>query len=154
MFFLVLKILITLSVILRHLEAELSILRCLKLIRGVISTYRKKNNKLKKLICYPPNSFLAETLWPSQLTSWQQRSSRITKKLFGPVSWDLHAEIIKTRQAHSIVTTFNLFTSSQSDFHHNFRPDILHTRKAGFFLVNCFITNPKSTMPPKKICLM
>jgi hypothetical protein len=35
MFFLVLKILITLSVILRHLEAELSILRCLKLIRVV-----------------------------------------------------------------------------------------------------------------------
>jgi hypothetical protein len=33
-FFLVLKI-ITLGVILRHLEAELSILRCLKLIRGL-----------------------------------------------------------------------------------------------------------------------
>jgi hypothetical protein len=31
--------LITLSVILRHLEAELSILRCLKLIRGVISNF-------------------------------------------------------------------------------------------------------------------
>jgi hypothetical protein len=30
--------LINLSVILRHLEAELSILRCLKLIRGIIST--------------------------------------------------------------------------------------------------------------------
>jgi hypothetical protein len=34
--------LITLSVILRHLEAELSILRCLKLIRGAISTSKKK----------------------------------------------------------------------------------------------------------------
>jgi hypothetical protein len=65
------------------------------------------------------------------------------------IGWDLHAEIIKTQQTHSIVTTFNLFTSSQSDFHHDLRPDILHTRKAGFFLVNCFITNPKSTMPPK-----
>jgi hypothetical protein len=39
---------ITLSVILtlRHLEAELSMLRCLKLIRGVISTltFKKKKN--------------------------------------------------------------------------------------------------------------
>jgi hypothetical protein len=35
--------LIPLSVILRHLEAELSIQRCLiKLIRGVISTFKKK----------------------------------------------------------------------------------------------------------------
>jgi hypothetical protein len=30
------------SGILRHLEAELSILRCLKLIRGVVSTFKKK----------------------------------------------------------------------------------------------------------------
>jgi uncharacterized membrane protein YagU involved in acid resistance len=37
-----------------------------------------------------------ETLWTFQLTSWQQKSSRNTKKLFGPVSWDLQAEIIKT----------------------------------------------------------
>jgi hypothetical protein len=40
--------LITLSVILRHLEAELRILRSLKLIRGVISTlkkiFKKKNS--------------------------------------------------------------------------------------------------------------
>jgi hypothetical protein len=39
--------LITLSVTLRHLEAGLCILRCLKLIRRVISTYLKKQN-LKK----------------------------------------------------------------------------------------------------------
>jgi hypothetical protein len=47
MFFLVLNILI---VILRHLEAELSILRCLKLIRGVISTYCKKKILSPKFI--------------------------------------------------------------------------------------------------------
>jgi DMSO reductase anchor subunit len=68
MFFLVLKILITLSVMLRHLEAELSILMCLKLIRGVISTYRKKNIYFKKN-CYPLKFFLVETLWTFQLTS-------------------------------------------------------------------------------------
>jgi hypothetical protein len=33
--------LLTLSVILRHLEVKLSILRCLKLIRRVISTKKK-----------------------------------------------------------------------------------------------------------------
>jgi hypothetical protein len=34
---------ITSNVIFRHLELELSILRCLKLIRGIISTLKKKN---------------------------------------------------------------------------------------------------------------
>jgi hypothetical protein len=53
--------LITLSVILRHLEAELSILRCLKLIRGVIST--TTTTKFSgNFFLSPSNSFLGETL--------------------------------------------------------------------------------------------
>jgi hypothetical protein len=48
-FFWFLKFLTTVSVILWHLEAELSILRCLKLIMGAISTF-KKNYYLKKII--------------------------------------------------------------------------------------------------------
>jgi hypothetical protein len=51
----VLKILITLSVILRHLEAELTILRCLKLIRGLFP-FTVKNNKLKTIV-YPPQIY-------------------------------------------------------------------------------------------------
>jgi hypothetical protein len=56
-FFLVLNNLIILSVILRYLEAELSILRCLKLIRGVISTSKKK--KISSFIFF----WLENTIW-------------------------------------------------------------------------------------------
>jgi hypothetical protein len=97
---------------------------------------------------YPPQLKFISGRIPVDISA-DLLTTKILKK-YQDVPCRDHKDTANTFYGHNF--QFIHFSSSQSDFHHNLRPHFLHTRKAGFFLVNCFITNPRSAMPPKN-CL-